>query len=145
MKKFEEIVRSMSAKDIILAMVESLRDPCVILNMSTYGEVSLSNGKCYGCAATNTICRISGIKFTSENLESLNDRASAVNSDRKFLDNFESAIDDLRKGNIETYNDIADRIDIAKINDDGDISLPYIKTNFREDELDQYIKLANEQ
>jgi hypothetical protein len=144
MKKFEEVVRAMSAKDIILAMVESLREPCVIVNMGTYGEVSM-DGKCYGCAATNTICRISGIKFTKDNVERLGDRAIAVNSSRKFLDDFESAIDDLRKGDIARYNGIADTIDIAKIRYHGDISLPYIKTNFTDEELDQYIKLANEQ
>ena len=58
---FKEKVQAMSAKEIIMAMVEGLRNPVTKIHMGTYGKVE--GDVCYGCAATNAICKIGKISL----------------------------------------------------------------------------------
>jgi hypothetical protein len=147
---FEEKVKSMSASDIIMAMVESLTHPPIInIDMSSFGRVATKTTKylfgliklhkrvCYGCAATNTICRISGITFTPNTISK---RARTINSDERFLDIFESAINALRKGDISGYNYYAEIGKFAKI--DTFTGLPYLGNVYTNQHLESYKKLA---
>jgi len=141
---FEEKVRAMSAKEIIMAMVEGLRNPVVKVNMYTFGESHI-DGTCYGCAATNAICKISGLVFTNNSIGSMAYRSRYIGCDFDFLDCFESAIDSLRCGNLDYYNECADVINIAKILNPNNIYLPVLDNYYTPEQLDIYVQLANDQ
>lgn len=148
---FEDKVKSLTAKEIILTMVKALRNPWVKIDMSTFGDTLYSNNKvCIGCAATNTICEIAGIKFTPSNIGFGENRAKRIKcNDTEFLFRFESAIDSLRDGDIITYNDYAGEIEIATI-PELDLHLPRIDNNdlvdgkVPEEILAQYENYANQ-
>ena len=155
--KFEQIVRNMSAKEIIMAMVESLKHPPIVnIDMETYGKTEtikkyyffglLSKTKkvCYGCAATNTICQISNVKFTSININNFNERADFINCDLDFLKSFEISINFLRKGFVISYNRYASLIDIALIKENS-VNLPFLGDFYTDEDLKPYIELANKQ
>ena len=144
---FEEKVRKMSAKAIILAMVKSLTiPPLIAIDMGTFGSVKRRGGKkiCYGCAATNTICQISGKVFDSENIQWSSRRANFVNANEWFLIDFEEAIDNLRIGDITRYNDRAKDLYIAKIKylKKWKIELPCIYNGYTNKDLIPYKQLA---
>lgn len=135
---FEEKVRSMSAAEIIMAMVNGLRKRHVNVRMSSFG--SIWDGVCYGCAATNTICEISGKVFTDSLIVyGRSYFVGAKSSD--FLGIFEVAIDWLRSGEIWEYNRLAEHIKISLIEDVG-IELPYLTDNYTDHQLDKYVELA---
>jgi len=153
---FEEKVKSMTAKEIIMAMVNSLtRPPIISIDMGTYGEtrkvdkkflgIKIGNKEvCFGCAATNTICQISGKKFTPQNIFSKKTRAEFINSDYDFLGGFEMAIDFLRVGDIESYNRRAKNLGIAII-DQNNIDVYRLGNSYTNKDLEPYIRLANAQ
>lgn len=148
---FEEKVRSMSSKEIIMAMVDGLKKPTVRVDFNTYGEFEIktrlfgliSREICYGCAATNTICRISDVTLRGDNIKYVEDRAKAVNSDSYFLLNFEYAINCLRKGSIDWYNMYASKYAFATIKKAAEI--PYLSNENYSEGLESYIRLANMQ
>ena len=142
-KTFEEKVRAMSAKQIIMAMVNGLKHPKVEIDMTTFG--TKHRGICYGCAATNVVCKISGKTFTSDNIVFTTDRAKLINSNLHFLDSFEMAIDNLRSGSISGYNYIAERNDFALIKYNINTELPCLHTHDYKDNLKPYIELAKSQ
>lgn len=139
MKTFEETVLAMSSGEIIMAMVNALRKPKIKIQMSTFGKVE--NGICYGCAATNTICEIADVTFTSENIEFPKGRGEAVNGDIDFVQDFEDAIDDLRLGYIKGYNKYAESVGFAKVLN-TDFSLPQLNSFYTEEQLNEFVKLA---
>lgn len=148
MTKFSDKVRSMSAKEIILTMVESLRNPACEVSMATFGSVA--GGLCFGCAATNTIAKLMGQEvLTPEFLLGghgyvrwplINDR-----QERGFIHSFELAIDALRVGEIECYNDCASDLGMAEIpvEQEDVLHLPTLRTAYSEGELQQYEDYAN--
>lgn len=143
-KDFKSHVQSLSAKEIILAMVRGLENPKVKVDMGTFGYDD-DNGVCYGCAATNTICEISGHTFKPGEIFFTSDRATAVNTNLSFLDNFERAINALRQGDVDEYNSIAERYGFSLIEDTIGISMPSIcvlDTNYTQQQLDIYRLLA---
>jgi len=147
---FKEKVQSMTAKEIILAMVDSLTHPPIInIDMNTYGENR--QGVCFGCAATNTICKISGVVFTPENIGSRRLRSKAINNNifddkiGEFLYCFERAIDALRGSELDIYNIYADHIKFALIVNPLDIKLRHLDNDYTNDDLKPYIELANSQ
>ncbi len=147
---FKEKVQSMTAKEIIMAMVDSLvRPPLVHVDMASWGDARRTwrtlflTKTCFGCAATNTICQISGVKFTPENIEN---RAGALNTEAIFLNNFENAINALRQGSIPAYNAYAECAGFALIKTSpGTVTLPTLENNYKNFELDAYKWLANQQ
>jgi len=172
---FEKRIKSMSAKEIILTMVESLRNPVTEINMDTYGRAVLKHtGEivCYGCAATNTILKLIEIENQAELIKELELRPIVEktltthislniykyiytrenNSRELYLVNlntfrdFERAIDSLRYGNIEYYNIIAKNIKIATIKiPDELLMLPGLKDDYTEADLMAYVELAEMQ
>ena len=140
---FKEKVQAMTAKEIIMAMVEGLQNPVIAVNMDTFGMIE--NNICYGCAATNTVCKISGKVFDAESIDWRGARAELVQSRIDFLRHFEAAIDSLRKGYIWAYNGRAEEIGVAQINFNYETDLPYLDNNYTPEDLQAYINLANAQ
>lgn len=143
--KFEQKVRSMTASEIIMAMVEGLRKRHVAIDMGTFGAAR-ENGKtiCYGCAATNTICEIAGVVFTPRSIGGTDARARKVDAEEDFLVPFELAIDSLRRGWVGGYNAIARVLGIAEITPSS-LPLPGLINDYTEEDLQAYERLAKEQ
>lgn len=139
MEKFENIVRKMTAYEIIMSMVMGLTHPTTDqVNMDSFG---MAEGvTCYGCAATNTIARIAGVKFTPSNIGTKEKRSAAVNGKLFYFQVFEEAIDKLRKGHVAGYNELADGL-FAKINDHN-MRLPSLGNMYRVKDLEPYKELA---
>lgn len=139
-------IQSMSAKEIVLSMVDALRNPVIKVDVFSWGE--RKEGVCYGCAATNQILKISG--FDPEKVlgeaEPIYSRFDFVDSNevvnlKNTIRQFEMAINDLRKGNIFYYNIFAKKCGI-KLLPEGH-SLPYISNKYGEMELLKFEKFAN--
>lgn len=121
---FEEKVKSMTGKQILQAMIDGLSKPWVTVNMDTYGNVETERygflklwkkKVCFGCAATNTICEINNAAYSVDQIKDLVLRADFVHSNVDFLQTFEFALDDLRHGDVISYNDTVKDIDVAQI------------------------------
>lgn len=156
--EFEQKVKSMTAKEIIMAMVDALTHPPIInIEMGTFGSCEIKRKKflgitykkeytCFGCAATNTICQISGVVFVNDKIDSLYDRAQSINCrDAAFLKVFENAIDSLRTTSIEGYNYYATCGRFARITEKPDLELITLSNNYTNDDLKGYIELAKYQ
>lgn len=151
--EFEDKVRSMTIKEIVMAMIEGLENPTTRVDMATYGMAVDVWGKgkviqknvCFGCAATNTIAHIAGVTFTSDNIGDNDTRAEAVKSDKCFLDRFESAINLLRSADLHHYNTVAEMANIATIPDElmGErFNLPELTTESYKENLPAWLKFA---
>ena len=143
--EFDNKVKSMTSKQIIEAMVNGIKNKHVEIDMNTFGAVE--DGICYGCAATNAICEIYGAGISESSILETRSRASYVNSSYTFLDKFEYAIDHLRSGCIDSYNNCAKQISIAKIKEpDWWLDEPLLmKTHNYESLLPVYQALAEYQ
>lgn len=149
---FDEKVKSMSAKEIIMSMVNGLKNPSTKIDMGTFGSVDAVKflgltvkETCYGCAAINTICNISGKKITPKAIDGCSNRADFVDSSKLFIRSFEEAIDHLRSGNIRLYNILAREEGFAEIKGKPYLILPLLLTDSYMDNLEPYIRLANYQ
>ena len=150
---FQEKVQSMTAKEIIMAMVESLQNPLIKVDMGSFGYSKVVEKKflfipykkkvCFGCAATNTICKISGKTFDSNSIREIEKRAEFQDTDPEFLKHFEIAIDYLRSSRILDYNAFASAKGFAQI--EKTVSLPPLYSDYTQEQLDKYIELANSQ
>lgn len=107
-------LRGMTAKQVLGAMIEGLENPATTVFMADFGSIDKDNPKiCYGCAATNTICYITGAKgldFCQERELAAYEEAGihkykCVGADYFDISVFEDAIDALRKGSVAKYND----------------------------------------
>src|SRR5690606_29411818 len=99
-QEFENKVKSMSAHDIIMSMVDGLRNPRTKIDMSTYGLII--NGICYGSAATNAILHIMDAK--EEEVKDHIHTSQSWNNCPLVVSQFELAIERLRKGYVHLYN-----------------------------------------
>lgn len=148
---FKEKIQSLTAKEIILFMVEGLKNPEIEIDMCTFGDVKvvskwlglIKKRKCFGCAATNTICKITGVKFTEENIVSRLKRAEALGTHYNFLDIFEESIDMLRLGKISDYNYLARLGNFSEI--EVALKMPVLINSFTQIQLQCYVNLANAQ
>lgn len=142
MEELKEKVKSMTANEIIMAMVESLRNPETVIDMSSSGNIEYGDGVCYGCAATNTICKITGLSVYGY----INKRTyNKLTENYRFLSSFENSIDYLRMGDIKSYNLFAYKEGYAKIKPKPGLELPYLKNDYTELQLLKYVELANYQ
>ena len=141
-KKFKQKVQAMTAKEIIMSMVEGLQDPVTEIKMSTFFRNR--NNVCYGCAATNAICKIEGLTVAYLKGHKEENTMSRIYGDTDyFMNAFEIAIDKLRIGLIAPYNTIARVNGFAEIKEA--IEVPRLKDNYTQNDLNQYIELANTQ
>lgn len=141
-QEFENKVKSMTAHDIIMAMVDGLRQPRTKIDMSTFGEIE--EGICYGCAATNAILHIMEVKEEEE----IKDHIRTFPDYRlcpPFVTHFESAMDYLRRGRVDGYNYFTAKLGIAPITPMPGHELPYLGDDYTEEQLQQYVKLAEYQ
>ena len=156
-------VRSLTAKEIIMTMVESLRNPVTDIRMTTYGHTEMEGPKmvCFGCAATNTIARLLGanridmllllnpLSDINESMwhcsEGFRDRAEEDKTST-FVSEFEIAINFLRLGSIASYNIYAKNLGLSVIQlpEDG-IVLYELGDDYTENDLQSYVNLANKQ
>lgn len=155
--RFSDKVKRMSAAEIIMAMVKGLENPSVKVDMHTFGtsrKESLFFGLfkkdvCYGCAATNTICKIANVKFNRITIQyrdlAVNEEKYQSQKEKEFIYLFERAIDELRRGSISDYNILANAIDIAIITNKDSICLPYLDNNYTRKDLGILEQLAKSQ
>lgn len=138
-----EKIKSMTAKEHIMNMVEGLRNPMTVINMDTFGEKD-KDGVCFGCAATNSICRLAGSTdvFFSDWVAGLWLFRKSI---APIILAYEDCIDALRKGDVNRYNEIATDINIATIEEVESIYLPELTNGYTEEELLQYVALADAQ
>lgn len=149
-----EKIRSMTAKEIVLTMVESLKYPVTDrVDMGTFGRIS--NGVCYGCAATNLICKIGMLNPKTEFINDdplgyggmmysyqLSNDEAKVRQAKDVIGYFEHAIDELRKACIGTYNHYAELGKFARIEILPDGSLYPLDTYNYRDKLKYYEEFA---
>jgi hypothetical protein len=157
---FKEQVQKLSAKEIVMSMVNGLRNPAVKVRMETYGDSLpikslfglMTKEVCIGCAATNAICNLTKVKFTPKSIKNrsytienhLGNENICEDLDEAeiFLGHFESAIDFLRQGNIPSYNYIASSKGFAQIKL-GSEELPYLANDSFKTFLGAYEELAD--
>ncbi len=140
--ELEKKIKSMSAHDIIMAMVEGLRKPRTEIDMGTFGK--MEEGICFGCAATNAVLHIMEAKEEEE----IKDHIRAFPDYRlcpPFVTHFESAMDYLRRGRVDDYNYFTAKLGIAQITPMPGQELPRLGNDYTEAQLKEYEKLAKHQ
>lgn len=135
---FKTKVLSMTTKELVLAMINGITKQHVELDFGLFGYYK--NEICFGCAATNTICEITGTTFTKDFISCNEDRAKFIETDKNFLKDFEIAIDYLRQGSIKRYNGMAKFMGISQINSSK--VLPYLNNFNWKENLHYYEELA---
>lgn len=138
-KEFKEKIRTMSAHDIIMSMVEGLRNPRTKIDMGTFGDIR--DGICFGCAATNAILHI--MEANEDEVKS--HITYGPSNDYPPLWYFEHAIDLLRMGLPNIYNEWAKAHGFAQIIPIPGQELPVLDYDYTEEQLKEYEKLANYQ
>jgi hypothetical protein len=145
--KLAKKIQSMTAKEIVLAMVDSLRHPVTDeVFMDSFGGIGYKG--CYGCAATNWICKI-GEFNPNEELEGprkyiipqAGDNFEIVVA-KNVIGSFETAIDCLRQGDIENYNCYAKTVNVSTIDINPKNTLPYLDSNNYLPKLEVYEDFA---
>ena len=138
-KEIEEKIKSMSAHDIIMSMVEGLRNPKARVDMGTYG--AMRKGVCYVHAATNAILHI--VDANEEEVEAyVKYRSTCVDYP---LWGLKGAIGRLSLGWMDSYNEYAKALGFAQIVPIPGQKLPKLRNDYTEDELQEYEKLAKYQ
>lgn len=140
--ELEKKVKSMSAHDIIMAMVDGLRSPRTVIDMSTFGSIRM--GICFGCAATNAILHIMDVDKEKEVVDHILECESQAYS-LLVLGQFENAIDCLRRDRVDLYNRYAMNGGFAPITPIPGQELPWLGDNYTENQLKEYEKLAKYQ
>lgn len=133
----------LTPKQVVQAMVDGLRKKHVLVNMHSFGHVK--DGVCYGCAATNAVCELFGVKFGPDVIANADRRADVVHQSFEKLRWFENAIDLLRQGDVYAANQWLDCLGIDSIQNWNDLELPFLKDDFTEGELQVYQQLADDQ
>lgn len=85
-------------------MIDGLHAEHVKVDMGVFGMVSLIEGTCFGCAATNALCQMTGARFHGREIEGNIYRSRVYRLDADFLFHLEHAYDYLRSGNIHDAN-----------------------------------------
>lgn len=140
---FEDKVKAMSAKEIILALVDGMKNPVMKVNIDTYGEIG-DDGICYGCCATNFICKVADVDPKNVLLYFRDMVGTGLGHHGDFLDMFEYAINNLRQGMFYIYNRMAKDYGFAQIKNFKN-EIPYFTNdNYSDPELHEiWIELAN--
>jgi hypothetical protein len=152
LKKFRNTVTGMSAVDLLKVLKEVLINPVTELDMDTFGNIT--NGVCYGCLATNAICKIANISvdmlrykddvFYYDTECRITTRMKSGNpelkkgtriTDLEYLSIFENYIDDIRRLNFRNMYEYNKRLGIERINF-GNMNLSSNKIEFTSITLD---------
>lgn len=151
-KNFKEKLKSMTAKDLILLMVESLLEPLTdSVDMNYFGgyisNPTDSGGvKCFGCAATNTLLAICKSDLVKEDrcVEGRSYAARIIGVHETYLYEFEKAMDLLRQGDIIGYN-LERTAEMPYIESILDLHVPPLNSNYGPSDLQFYVDLAEAQ
>lgn len=136
-----ERIQNQSVADTIEQMTAAARDPVCNFDAETFGRVQ--NGVCWGGVWTNWIQREFGHVFTVNEIEDEDAQARVLRLSGDFINNSESAIDSLRRGDLHIFNFYAKRCGMQLIPREFlDRELPYLGNDFTEAELAEYDKLA---
>lgn len=145
---FKAKVQAMSAKEILMAVVNGLRAGYVRVDMSTYGGTIFDFGEpiCVGCAATAFICEVSQERPKACQLDNESSRMDFLGLHRNdenyiFFLNLERAINSLRQGVFYEYNRFAELYGMAKMSEDLD--LPHLGTKTWEKGLEKWERIAD--
>jgi hypothetical protein len=106
MKKAKTIINALSSADLLMGIVTGLEDSYYKVDMDTFGRIT-KDGVCIGCAATNAITILTGVKlkFAPKDKEAIFESKGVIWAQEKtYLRKLEVALDCLRKGNILAYN-----------------------------------------
>lgn len=148
---FKLTVQAMSAKEIILTMIKGLEHPKVKVDMSTFGIVRKAPGIlgffgkkiCFGCAATNMVCTIIKRPYTVKEMKSSEAKMLILNTGSDFIQGFESAIDELRKGRVSQYNYMGSQHGMPFIPETAlSVDLPVLTNEYTVADLKKYINFA---
>jgi hypothetical protein len=139
---FEEKVKAMTSRQIIMAMVNGLKNPKVKVDMISFGK-SVDN-VCYGCAATCAVLQIADVKPVPA-LMDMSEHNELLDGDWLFIAEFETAIDNLRRNKVQEYNKIARKRGFATIRRRQGFSLPRLDNSNYMTGLPRYEQLAEMQ
>jgi hypothetical protein len=143
---FEETVKAMTGKEIVLAMINGLKESPYQINMMTFGDAENTETGvvCFGCAATSCITKISGVTFTARNITNSEDRAQALSCQHSFIVSFEAAINELRSGWVGNYNKLASIYGFEElpVPEDDEDELPALTTSDWRDNIIAYEQWA---
>lgn len=139
MNTFERKVRGMKPSKIILSMVAALENPKFGVDMDEFGDVKDEGYS--GCAATHLISYISG---ELPRADYVHFRWEGLKADLSFVRTFQFAIDSLRFGMVEAYNNKAEDIGIWKIPEHYTGKFPILLNTNWKDQLDTLRELANQ-
>lgn len=96
MNTLQQFMTTAKLSDYIDLMVRALENPKIKVNMGSFGTTF--GNTCFGCAATNALCELSGKVFDQSNIGSRIFRAEFLGYDPIHLNIFESAINIIRLG-----------------------------------------------
>jgi hypothetical protein len=149
MKNLKQEVDGMKLYQIVEVMVESLKNPVIKVDMNYFGTVQ--DQVCYGCAATNAVCKIADAKYGFKNISRCELRSKFLKVDYDYLSFFETAIDNLRIGNIMSFYSNICRAKEITVEENTykfladiylNIHLKKLRNDYGEKDLDGYVFLA---
>lgn len=145
-RTFEEIVRSLTAKELILTMVRGLEAERFHIDMGSYGHVAW--GTCFGCAATSAVLEIAVDRITPKDACSVwTSLSNKLGCSTDYLKSFEKSVDYIRSGTLRSYNASTERVyaGLPLIEYPENITLPALTSYSWKRDLETYRKLAEYQ
>lgn len=136
-----EKFKALKPSEIIMAMVNGLRNPTLPVNMNYYVSLDF-NKNCVGCAAANAICKIDGIGAEEASLGYKVNSLQQHFKNSNFISAFEVAVNNLRLGQIVLCNQDLSLIGLGPILHKPGIKLPKLTTENYLYNLEPYIELA---
>ena len=138
---FKCIAQTLTAKEIIMIMIDGLKDPYII----DFKSFDSFNGKDinFNQVAKNALWRLLKKHFKNISVENEYLYSAYLKVEHIFLCRFEFCINDLKNGFIQEYNDRAQSIGIAHIN--YKYIIKPLRDEYSENELQAYLNLADEQ
>lgn len=142
-----EEIKQLSLRELILAMVEGLRNPTTKIDMGSFGSKTYKFlgllEICHGCAATNALCNLLDIdlRYLKKNRPRVSENFEG--KDASFICQLEHAYDILRQGNAKRFIQGLNNMGFNFPNSDNHPWLPYLTVNYRESELKVYEDFAN--
>jgi len=154
-EKIVQKIKNLTPKEMILTMVRGLRSRHTKIRMNTFGFKD-SDGLCFGCAATNTLCEL-GADPSDLPLEAISGMGfgTGFGGSDYFIDDFEQLVDTLRRG----FKDSKGAVFFNDIRATGDLGhlkltnlemlesdpLPELDDDYTEEDLQAYERFADMQ
>jgi hypothetical protein len=139
-EEVENIIKGITAKNLILDMIDAIENPVLELNMGTFVHTRI-DGTYGACAACNYVIKKFGPHIIKEKgIDDRDIRSRLLGLDCEDLRKIEYSLNNLRSGLIEAYNKIKPEFfPSIKINENNLLPL---NTKPSKEHLDEYRKLA---